>query len=66
MRIVLVFLGVLVALAGIVWTLQGVGLILGSFMSNNPTWIGIGAATAIVGLAVMAFGVRSGPAAKKA
>lgn len=66
MRIALVFLGALVALAGTAWTLQGVGLIPGSFMSNNPTWIGIGVATAIVGLALTVFGVRSGPATKKA
>src|SRR5207245_1761955 len=47
MRIILVVLGVLVALAGAVWALQGAGFILGSFMSNDPTWIWIGAVTAL-------------------
>ena len=64
MRIVLVVLGVLVSLAGAVWTLQGAGFILGSFMSNDPTWIWIGAVTAVVGLGILAFGIRSGRTAK--
>ncbi len=66
MRIVLVVLGVLVLLAGAVWALQGVGLIPGSFMSNNPIWIWLGAVTTLVGLGLMAFGLRAGAAAKKA
>src|SRR5882762_7360496 len=45
--------------AGTVWALQGVGVILGSFMSNNPTWIWIGAVTAVIGLGLAAFGLRS-------
>ena len=64
MRLILVLLGALIALAGTVWALQGVGVILGSFMSNNPSWIWIGAGTALVGLGLVAFGFRSGPAAK--
>lgn len=66
MRLVLVVIGVLVALAGTVWALQGVGVLLGSFMSNNPTWVAIGSVTAIVGLGLIVLGLRSGPAAKKA
>ena len=66
MRVVLVVLGVLVFLAGAVWTLQGAGFILGSFMSNDPTWIWIGATTVLVGLGILAFGIRSGRPAKHA
>jgi divalent metal cation (Fe/Co/Zn/Cd) transporter len=61
-RVVAVVLGILIALAGSVWALQGVGLILGSFMSNDPLWIWIGAGTAIAGLALFYFGLRSTPA----
>ncbi len=66
MRIVLVVLGVLVSLAGAVWALQGAGFILGSFMSNDPNWIWIGAITAFFGLGILAFGIRSGRTAKHA
>ena len=66
MRIILVVLGVLVALAGAVWALQGAGFILGSFMSNDPTWTWIGAVTALAGLGILAFGIRSRRTAKHA
>ena len=64
MRTIVVVFGVLIVLAGIVWALQGIGVIPGSFMSNNPTWIWIGAGTALFGAALAAFGFRTGPPAK--
>ncbi len=64
MRVILFVIGILVALAGTVWALQGVGVILGSIMSNNPTWIWIGAATVVIGLGLAGFGLRSGANAK--
>lgn len=64
MRIIVVVVGVLITLAGLVWALQGAGVILGSFMSNDPTWIWIGIGTAVVGLALVVFGLRLGPPAK--
>ena len=66
MRIILVVLGVLVALAGAVWALQGAGFILGSPMSNDPTWIWIGAVTAVLGLGTLAVGIWSRRTAKHA
>ena len=65
MRRILVVLGLLVALAGAVWTLQGIGVIAGSFMSNNSTWVGIGAVTVVIGVAVMVLGFQPRSAAKK-
>ena len=64
MRIIAVVFGVLITLAGIVWAFQGLGVIPGSFMSNNPPWIWIGATTALVGVALVVFGLRYGPPAK--
>ena len=66
MRPSVVVLGVILLLAGAVWALQGAGFIQGSFMSNNPTWLWIGIATAVVGVGVVAFGIRSRRAAKHA
>ena len=64
MRPIVVVLGVILLLAGAVWALQGAGYLLGSFMSNDPTWSWIGIVTALAGVGIVAFGVRSGRVAK--
>jgi hypothetical protein len=64
MRIILVVLGVLVSLAGAVWALQGAGFLLGSFMSNDPTWLWIGVITALIGIVILGLGISSGRTAK--
>jgi len=46
--------GVVLLVAGIVWTLQGVGDIGGSFMSGSSAWAVIGPVTAVAGLAIAA------------
>ena len=39
-------------LVGFVWIGQGTGLIPGSFMTSDPFWAVVGAAVAVVGLAL--------------
>jgi len=56
MRNFLIGLGVLLVLAGVVWTLQGLGYIGGSFMSGDTTWAIIGPIVAVCG-ALLAGGV---------
>ena len=51
-------LGVLITLAGVVFTLQGVNTLHGSSMSNSTTWAVLGPIIALVGLVVMASGLR--------
>jgi len=58
MRSVLVAVGVVIVLLGVVWVLQGAGILLGSFMSNDPTWLWIGIVTVVVGVALLVFGLR--------
>lgn len=53
--------GVVVALLGIVFFLQGVGVLKGSSMSNTTTWSVAGPIIAIVGLAIAAAGFRGRP-----
>ncbi|NYJ73448.1 hypothetical protein [Allobranchiibius huperziae] len=53
-----VVLGVVVALLGLVFTLQGIGVMKGSSMSNNTFWAVAGPIIIIVGLAVAAAGAR--------
>ena len=54
----LIVIGGLVALVGIVWTLQGLGYIGGSFMSGATLWAIIGPIVVLAGLAIVALGLR--------
>jgi len=58
--VVLVGVGVLVTLAGVVFTLQGVGVLGGSVMSGVTFWAVAGPVIALVGVAIAAIGVRRG------
>jgi hypothetical protein len=51
--------GVVIALAGIVFTLQGVGVLSGSTMSNTTTWSILGPLIAIVGATLVFRGTRA-------
>ena len=57
-KIALTVLGVLVALAGAVWTLQGLGYIGGSFMSGATLWAVIGPIVVLAGLAIIYLALR--------
>ena len=57
-QIVLVVIGLLAALAGAVWTLQGLGYVGGSFMSGATVWAVIGPIVALAGLALITLGLR--------
>ena len=54
----LVFVGAIVVLMGLVFTLQGVGLLKGSSMSDTTFWSIAGPVIMVVGLVVAAAGVR--------
>lgn len=58
-QVLLVVIGVAAAVAGIVWTLQGLGYVGGSFMSGATVWAVIGPVVALAGLALIAVGSRS-------
>ena len=60
MRVVLVGVGVLVMLAGVIFTLQGVGVLGGSGMSGVTFWAVAGPVIAVAGLALVAVGLRRG------
>lgn len=58
-QIVLVVIGVVAAVAGLVWTLQGLGYVGGSFMSGATVWAVIGPIVALAGLVLITLGLRS-------
>jgi len=57
-RVVLVGVGFLLMLAGVVFTLQGVGIIGGSVMSRVTFWAVAGPVIAVAGLVLAVIGLR--------
>jgi hypothetical protein len=55
---ILTAIGVVLAIAGAIWALQGFGVIGGSFMSGDSVWAIIGPVVAVAGLGLIAFGIR--------
>jgi hypothetical protein len=53
-----VVVGVLLVLMGSVWTLQGLNVIKGSFMTGQQLWTAIGLLAVIGGLTLAAGGLR--------
>ena len=51
-------LGLLVALFGVIWALQGFGVLGGSPMSNTTTWSIIGPITVLIGVVIAALSWR--------
>jgi hypothetical protein len=59
MRLLLIFLGAVIFVAGIVFMLQGLGDLGGSTMTGKTIWAVLGPIIAVVGLAVAAIGIRT-------
>ncbi len=53
MRLVGSIAGVLLALIGCVWFLQGINVLPGSFMTGQTKWAVYGVITLVIGLAVL-------------
>lgn len=56
--VVTLAVGVILALFGLIWALQGFGVLGGSPMSNTTTWSIIGPITALIGLVIAIFSWR--------
>jgi hypothetical protein len=50
--------GALVAIVGIIWTLQGLGVVGGSVMSGKTLWAVLGPLVAVAGLAMVVASLR--------
>jgi amino acid transporter len=56
--VIVVVVGVIVALAGLLFALQGFGAVHGSAMSNTTTWSILGPIIALIGIAIAFAGWR--------
>ncbi|RWF52185.1 MAG: hypothetical protein EOS50_25605 [Mesorhizobium sp.] len=61
MRLIKNLLALIALAIGALWSLQGVGLVGGSFMTGQPQWLYIGIITALVGLGGLVWANRSRP-----
>ncbi len=59
MRLIKTLLALLLLAVGVLWSLQGIGLVQGSFMTGQSQWLYIGIVTALVGLAALVWANRS-------
>jgi hypothetical protein len=59
MRWVWLVLGIVLVLVGALWTLQGVGVVGGSAMTNDTKWAVIGPIVAVLGLVLLLTGART-------
>lgn len=57
-RIVVAIVGVVVALFGLLFALQGFGVVGGSPMSNTTTWSILGPIIAVIGVAIALAAAR--------
>ena len=59
MRKVLIGVGGVVAVLGLLFLLQGSGLVHGSAMTGDHFWIWAGAVIAVVGIVLLTLGLRT-------
>ncbi len=60
MRIAVKLLGVLVMISGVVWILQGINVLPGSFMTGQTRWAVYGVIAVVVGGVIVAASNRLG------
>ena len=53
MRIAGIIVGVILILLGVLWTLQGASVLVGSVMSGHSQWLYIGIVMIVVGVAAL-------------
>jgi hypothetical protein len=58
MKTALKVIGILLALAGAVWFLQGINILPGSYMTGNPQWAVNGAIAIVIGGGMYYLGNR--------
>jgi hypothetical protein len=58
MKIVLSIVGVLISLTGLVWFLQGINILPGSFMTGQLRWAIYGGIALVIGIGLIVFANR--------
>ena len=64
MRFGIAGLGIMLLLAGVVWLLQGLNVLPGSFMTGQAFWAFMGAVCLVLGSWLLYIGLRRGAAGR--
>lgn len=64
MKVLLFIVAALLILSGVVWFLQGVGILPGSYMTGQTRWAIYGGLAFVAGCVALAFGIRRRPVKK--
>ena len=59
MRLIRIVLALIVLGIGALWSLQGIGLVQGSFMTGQRQWLYIGLVTMLIGIVGLRWASRS-------
>jgi hypothetical protein len=57
-KMILIGIGIIFLLVGAVWSLQGINILPGSYMSGDPGWVRNGVITIALGLGFIWLGNR--------
>ena len=60
MKMIALVLGFVLVAVGVVWILQGLDLLKGSFMTGHSFWAWMGALAVLLGMPLVARGLRRG------
>ena len=60
MKMIYIIIGVLLLLVGLVWFLQGINVLPGSFMTGQIQWAVYGALAMLAGIGILVYGRRRG------
>ena len=63
--LVLLVVGIVLLAVGVLWVLQGLGTLTGSFMSGQKLWFAVGLLLGLAGLVALYTGVRRLGAARR-
>jgi hypothetical protein len=64
MKVLLNIMGAILILMGIVWFLQGINVLPGSFMTGHPRWSVYGGIAVVVGAVLLVLANRKGRAGR--
>jgi hypothetical protein len=61
MKIVLGIIGIILVIVGVIWFLQGINVLPGSFMTGQTQWAIYGLISFIVGASLLVYAIRRKP-----